>query len=77
MLVLSRKRDEAIVCGELDGAIVNAAGPIVITVLSIKGDQVRLGIEAPRDVPVHRFEVAVAIAAEIGRSARESSAMPA
>jgi carbon storage regulator len=47
MLVLSRKADEAIV---LDGAV-------RITVLGVKGDRVRLGIEAPRDVMVDRAEV--------------------
>ena len=47
MLVLSRKPDEQIVIG--DG--------IVITVVDIRGDKVRLGIEAPRDVSVHRKEI--------------------
>ena len=47
MLVLSRKRDEKIVI----------ADTIVITVVEIRGDKVRLGIEAPKDVPVHREEV--------------------
>ena len=47
MLVLSRKRDERIVIGD----------NIVITVVEIRGDKVRLGIEAPLDVPVHRHEV--------------------
>ncbi len=56
MLVLSRKRNESIV---IDGSI-------VITVVEIRGDKVRLGIEAPREVPIHRQEVFVAIAAETG-----------
>lgn len=47
MLVLSRKRDESIV---IDGGI-------VITIVDIRGDKVRLGIEAPSTVPVHRKEV--------------------
>jgi carbon storage regulator len=47
MLVLSRKRDERIVIGE----------NIVITVVEVRGDKVRLGIEAPTEVPVHRQEV--------------------
>ena len=47
MLVLSRKRDESIV---IDGGI-------VITIVDIRGDKVRLGIEAPASVPVHRKEV--------------------
>jgi len=56
MLVLSRKRDEQIVIGE----------NIAITVVEIRGDKVRLGIEAPRDIPVNRREVAEAIAREKG-----------
>jgi carbon storage regulator len=51
MLVLSRKRDERIVIGD----------DIVITVVEVRGDKVRLGIEAPSDVPVHRQEVLEAI----------------
>lgn len=51
MLVLSRKKNEAIMIG--DG--------IVITVVDIRGDKVRLGVEAPKDVPVHRQEVYEAI----------------
>ena len=47
MLILSRKRDEQIVI----------ADNIVVTVLEIRGDKVRLGIEAPREVPVHRSEI--------------------
>lgn len=53
MLVLSRKKNESIV--------VNDA--IVITVVEIRGDKVRLGIEAPREVPIHRSEVYAAIQA--------------
>jgi len=51
MLVLSRKKNESIV---VDDAI-------VITVVEIRGDKVRLGIEAPREVPIHRSEVYAAI----------------
>ena len=47
MLVLSRKADESVVIGE----------DIVITVLEVRGDVVRLGIAAPREVKVHRSEV--------------------
>ncbi|MBI1348849.1 carbon storage regulator CsrA [bacterium] len=54
MLVLSRKKNESIV---VDDAI-------VITVVEIRGDKVRLGIEAPREVPIHRSEVHAAIRAE-------------
>jgi carbon storage regulator len=51
MLVLSRKKNESIVIDD----------KIVITVVEIRGDKVRLGIEAPRDVPIHRSEVYEAI----------------
>jgi len=47
MLVLSRKRDERIVI----------ADNIIITVVEVRGDKVRLGIEAPENIPVHREEV--------------------
>ena len=47
MLVLSRKPDESIVI----------AGNIVVTVVEVRGDRVKLGIDAPREVPVHRREV--------------------
>ena len=47
MLVLSRKEDESIVIN----------GNIKIVVTAIQGGRVRLGIEAPQDVPVHRQEV--------------------
>lgn len=51
MLVLSRKKNESIVINE----------DIVVTIVEIRGDKVRLGIEAPRDIPVHRREVLDAI----------------
>ena len=51
MLVLSRKKNESIVINE----------DIVITVVEVRGDKVRLGIQAPREVPVHRSEVHAAI----------------
>lgn len=54
MLVLSRRMNETLVIGD----------SIRITVLGISGNQVRLGIEAPKDIPVHREEVADRIAAE-------------
>lgn len=47
MLVLSRKRNERII-----------AGDVTIVVADIRGDKVRLGIEAPKCVPVHRAEIA-------------------
>ncbi len=47
MLVLTRKVDESITVGTT----------ITVTVLEIRGNQVRLGIEAPKKMPVHRTEV--------------------
>lgn len=51
MLVLSRKKNESIVINN----------DIVVTVVEIRGDKVRLGIVAPKEVPVHRQEVYDAI----------------
>jgi carbon storage regulator len=54
MLVLSRQRDECIIIGD----------NIKITIVDIRGDKVRLGIDAPKEVPVHREEVYKAIQQE-------------
>lgn len=54
MLVLSRKTDERIIIGD----------EITITVIEIRGDKVRLGIDAPKHVSVHREEVYDAIKEE-------------
>ncbi len=51
MLVLSRKKNESIVIND----------DITIVVVEIRGDKVRLGVEAPKEVPVHRNEVYEAI----------------
>jgi carbon storage regulator len=51
MLVLSRHRGEAIVID----------GHIVVTVVDIRGDSVRIGVDAPREIPVNRMEVQEAI----------------
>ena len=51
MLVLARKKNESIVI----------ADDITIVVVEIRGDKVRLGVEAPKEVPVHRREVFEAI----------------
>jgi len=51
MLVLSRKINESIIIKD----------DIVVTVIEIRGDKIRLGIEAPKNVPVHRQEVYEAI----------------
>lgn len=58
MLVLSRQRDESIFIGD----------NIKITVVDIRGDKVRLGIEAPTEIPVHRQEVYEAIQREQQRA---------
>jgi carbon storage regulator len=54
MLVLSRKKDEKIIIGD----------NITLMVIEIRGDKVRLGIDAPKDVSVHREEVYNAIKRE-------------
>ncbi|MEQ9411275.1 MAG: carbon storage regulator CsrA [Fuerstiella sp.] len=54
MLVLSRKKSESVVIND----------DIVITVVEVRGDKVRLGIQAPREIPVHRKEVLDAILRE-------------
>jgi carbon storage regulator len=51
MLVLTRRKNQSIVIGE----------GIVVTVLDVKGDQIRLGITAPRDVQVYREELLAAL----------------
>lgn len=51
MLVLSRHLNESIVIGD----------DVVITVIDIRSDKIRLGIEAPKDIPVHRKEIYEAI----------------
>jgi len=51
MLVLSRKKDESIIIND----------DITVVVVEIRGDKVRLGVEAPKEIPVHRREVYDAI----------------
>lgn len=60
MLVLSRQRDESIMIGD----------NIVVTIVDIRGDKVRLGINAPSEIPVHRQEVYEAIQRENLRASR-------
>ncbi|HLA85648.1 MAG TPA: carbon storage regulator CsrA [Thermoguttaceae bacterium] len=60
MLVLSRQRDESIIIND----------NVVVTIVDIRGDKVRLGIEAPQEVPVHRREVYEAIQRENQRAAQ-------
>jgi len=59
MLILSRKKNESIV---IDGRF-------TVTVIEIQGDKVRLGVDAPKEVPVHRKEVHEAILREEGKDA--------
>jgi carbon storage regulator len=66
MLVLSRKKGESVIIRE----------NIVVTVVDIRGDKVRLGIEAPKDVLVHRREVYDAIKRSEG-SQTKSPEIPA
>jgi carbon storage regulator len=69
MLVLSRKKNESIVIND----------DITIVVVEIRGDKVRLGVEAPKEVPVHRREVFDAIrrneaAADVKVAGKEADA---
>ena len=63
MLVLTRRAGQSIVIGH----------DITVTVLDVRGDQVRIGINAPRTVDVHREEVFL----ELQRANRSAAALPA
>jgi len=67
MLVLTRKVGESIVIGQ----------DIEVTVLEVRGEQVKLGIRAPRHVAVHRKEVYLAIRAENLEAARSVEGLDA
>ncbi|MCK5114159.1 MAG: carbon storage regulator CsrA [Phycisphaerae bacterium] len=67
MLVLSRQRDETIMIGD----------DVQVTVVDIRGDKVRLGINAPAHIPVHRKEVYEAIKRENETAAEASGNAPA
>ncbi len=60
MLVLSRQKDESIIIGD----------DVVITIVDVRGDKVRLGINAPRNISVHRKEVYEAIQREKAEKAK-------
>lgn len=62
MLVLTRKRNESIVIGD----------DIKITIVEVKGDQVKLGITAPKEVSVHREEIYIEIQKENELAAKSS-----
>jgi carbon storage regulator len=66
MLVLSRQRDESIIIGD----------NIVVTIVDIRGDKVRLGINAPSEIPVHRREIHEAILRENQRAASLETSQP-
>ena len=62
MLVLSRQKDESIMIGD----------EVEITIVDVRGDKVRLGITAPKSIPVHRREIYDAIQRE--KKAKEGAA---
>jgi carbon storage regulator len=62
MLVLSRHRDESIIIND----------NIVVTIVDIRGDKVRLGIQAPTNIPVHRQEIYDAIQREKKREGEDA-----
>jgi len=64
MLVLSRKTNERIMIGD----------DIVVTVVRVAGDVVRVGIEAPKSVPIAREELYIAAAASASQSPQTASA---
>ena len=66
MLVLSRKKNESIVINN----------DITIVVVEIRGDKVRLGVEAPKEVPVHRREVYDAIRRNVAIGEVRSATRP-
>lgn len=66
MLILSRKEDESIIIGN----------EIEVSVVDIKGDQVKLGIRAPKEIKVYRQEVFRAIQEENLAAAKAGTALP-
>ena len=66
MLILSRKIDESIVIGD----------DVEVSIVDIKGDQVKLGIKAPKDVKVYRQEVFTAIQNENKAAAQTGTKLP-
>lgn len=66
MLILTRRTGETILIGD----------DVTVTVLGVKGGQVRLGIAAPKETPVHREEVAERIAGEKKQALERSARHP-
>jgi carbon storage regulator len=66
MLILSRKVDERIIIGD----------DILVSIVDIKGDQVKLGIQAPKEIKVYRQEVYDAIQKENLAAARAGTVLP-
>jgi carbon storage regulator len=66
VLVLTRKLKQSIMIGD----------EVEVTVLAVHGDKVRLGIEAPADVSVHRTEIYREIEQEQGRAGRRTDVEP-
>jgi carbon storage regulator len=66
MLILSRKTNEKIMIGD----------DISVSIIEIRGDQVRLGVDAPKSVKVFRQEVFDAIKAENKAAAQSASVLP-
>jgi carbon storage regulator len=64
MLVLTRKANQSIMIGD----------EVEISVLSVSGEKVRIGIEAPREVPIYRKEIYVNIQAERAKSEGDTRA---
>lgn len=67
MLVLTRNPNQSIVIGH----------DVVITVLDVRGDQVRIGIKAPRDIDVHREEIYLALQQANQQAAKTNAAAKA
>lgn len=57
MLILTRRRGETLIIGD----------NIIVTIIAIDNNQIKIGIEAPKDVPVHREEVYLRIQEELNR----------
>ena len=67
MLVLTRKKDQALIIGD----------NIEITVLDIQGDQIRIGVDAPKSVKIYRKELYLEIQEENKHAAKPAAQVPA